>query len=163
MKTLKKIYKKILDSEDKLNLAIQEIKKKSKRLVFTNGCFDILHRGHIEYLSKAKDLGDILIVAINSDESVKKIKGSNRPINSLNDRMFLLASLAFVDYVTYFEESTPIEIIKKIQPNIHVKGGDYRIEDLPEKKIIESYGGTIQILSFVEGYSTSSIIKKIKK
>lgn len=162
METIKKIYKKILDSEDKLNFTIQEIKKKSKKIVFTNGCFDILHRGHIEYLSYAKDLGDILLVAINSDESVKKIKGTNRPINSLNDRMFLLASLVFVDYVTYFEETTPIEILKKIQPNIHVKGGDYRKEDLPERSIIESYGGTIQILPFIEGYSTTNIIKKMK-
>jgi glycerol-3-phosphate cytidylyltransferase len=159
---LNNIYKKILLKEEDLKYIIDKLKSENKTIIFTNGCFDILHSGHINYLARAKELGDILIVAVNSDASVKRLKGKERPINNLNDRMFLLASLCFIDYVTFFEEDTPNEIIKKIQPNIHVKGGDYKIEELPEKEIIESYGGKIVILPFIKGYSTTSLISKMK-
>ncbi|GIW23685.1 MAG: glycerol-3-phosphate cytidylyltransferase [Candidatus Sericytochromatia bacterium] len=163
MNILENIYKKIKTNEEELLNQINTLKLQKKKIVFTNGCFDILHTGHINYLARAKELGDILIVAVNSDHSVKRLKGKERPINTLNDRMFLLASLCFIDIVTFFEEDTPTEILKKIKPDIHVKGGDYKIEDLPEKQIIESYGGKIIILPFVQGYSTTNIITKMKK
>ncbi|MFN3603560.1 MAG: D-glycero-beta-D-manno-heptose 1-phosphate adenylyltransferase [Leptonema sp. (in: bacteria)] len=159
MNIIKNIYKKILDSEALLTSTVENIKQKKLKIVFTNGCFDILHRGHIEYLAKGKELGDILLVALNSDESVKKLKGQDRPINRLEDRMFLLASLSFVDYVTNFSETTPTEILKKIRPDIHIKGGDYSLADLPEREVIQSYGGKIYILPYVQGYSTSNILK----
>lgn len=163
MKILDKIQKKIIPDEKTLIKVINKIKSEKKTIVFTNGCFDILHRGHVTYLALAKDLGDILLIALNSDTSVQRLKGPDRPINNLKDRMFLVASLYFVDYVTFFNEDTPIEIIKKIQPNIHVKGGDYNIENLPEKSVVESYGGKILILPFLEGYSTTNLITKIKE
>lgn len=140
-----------------------DLKNKVKtKLVFTNGCFDILHRGHLEYLIQAKELGDKLIIALNSDKSIKALKGKDRPINKLDDRVFALSALFFVDYVTYFDELTPINIIAKIKPDIHVKGGDYKKENLPEYSIIKSYGGEIIILDYVNGYSTTKIIENIK-
>ncbi len=133
-----------------------------KKIVFTNGCFDILHSGHVTYLEQAKSLGDILVVGLNSDTSVKKLKGESRPINSESDRAIVIAALASVDFVCIFPEYTPIALIQKLQPNIHVKGGDYKAEDLPEYPIIKAYGGDVSILSFVPGKSSSSIIKKIQ-
>ncbi len=156
------INKKIITNREELKLKIKKLKEKGKKIVFTNGCFDILHTGHIHYLARAKQLGDILIVAVNSDESVQRLKGKQRPVNKLEDRMFILASLFFIDFVTYFNENTPVEIIKIIQPDIHVKGGDYKIDNLPEKSIVETYGGKIIILPFVEGYSTTNILEKLK-
>lgn len=152
------IKNKIIQREDVLNF------KKSlriKNLVFTNGCFDILHFGHLDYLSRARTLGDFLWIGLNSDFSVKKLKGSNRPINSEYDRAFMLASLIFVDAVTIFAEDTPIKLISDIQPNIHVKGGDYTPEKMPEYSTVKEYGGKIEILPFVEGRSTTNIINKI--
>lgn len=131
------------------------------KTVFTNGCFDLLHLGHARYLEEAKELGDVLIVGVNSDESVRKIKGANRPINPQNDRAELVASLEPVDFVTFFDEETPIELIKKIGPDIHVKGGDYRIDDLPEAEVVKSYGGEVVILNEVKGKSTSALIETI--
>lgn len=160
MKIINEIYKKIIKNHNQLIELLQEFKNNNKKIVFTNGCFDILHRGHIEYLAKGKELGDILIIAVNSDQSVKQLKGKNRPINKLEDRMFILASLSFVDFVTYFEELNPIEILKKIKPDIHIKGGDYSKEKLPEKEVVESYGGQIYIIPFIEGYSTTKILSK---
>ncbi len=162
MDFISEINKKIITNREELKLMIKNLKNNGKKIIFTNGCFDILHTGHINYLAKAKELGDILIVAVNSDDSVQKLKGKQRPINKLEDRMFILASLFFIDFVTYFNENTPIEIIKIIQPDIHVKGGDYKIDNLPEKSIVEAYGGQIIILPFVEGYSTTSILEKLK-
>ena len=130
---------------------VEEAKKNSKKVVFTNGCFDILHIGHVTYLNEAKRQGDILIVGVNSDKSVKKLKGETRPINSENDRAFVLDGLKAVDYTVIFDEDTPEE------------GGDYKKEDLPETKIVESYGGEVIILNFVEGKSTTNIIEKINK
>ena len=142
---------------------LEEAKKNGKKVVFTNGCFDILHTGHVTYLNEAKRQGDILIVGVNSDKSVKRLKGETRPINSENDRAFVLDGLKAVDYTVIFDEDTPEELIACLKPSIHVKGGDYKKEDLPETKIVESYGGEVIILNFVEGKSTTNIIEKINK
>ena len=136
--------------------------RKNKKIVFTNGCFDILHTGHISYLSKAKDAGDFLIIAINSDASVKNLKGPGRPINSEADRALMLSAFQFVDFVTVFDEQLPNKTIEILKPDIHVKGGDYNINDLPEKETIENYGGKILILPFLDGYSSTNIINKIQ-
>lgn len=138
-------------------------KTNSKITVFTNGSFDILHAGHVHYLNQAKELGNILIVGLNSDSSVKSYKGDKRPINSQLDRAYVLASLKAVDFVVIFNESTPEVLISHIQPDIHVKGGDYTIDQLPEAKIVQSYGGKIKLLSFIPGKSTTSIIKRIRE
>lgn len=137
--------------------------RQGKKIVFTNGCFDILHVGHTSYLTEAKKYGDILIVGVNSDESVKKLKGKDRPINSQEDRCYVLNSLKSVDYTVIFEEQTPEKLLEILKPDIHVKGGDYKKEDLPETKLIESYGGKVVILNFVEGKSTTNIINKMKE
>lgn len=142
---------------------IEKLKSQDKKVVFTNGCFDILHVGHLRYLIEAKRQGDILIVGVNSDSSVKKLKGEDRPINGEEDRAEMLCGLKPVDYTIIFDEDTPEELIKELKPSIHVKGGDYTKDDLPETKIVESYGGEVRILSFVEGKSTTNIVKKIKK
>jgi glycerol-3-phosphate cytidylyltransferase len=142
---------------------VLEAKEKNKVIVSTNGCFDIIHRGHVEYLEKAKNIGDLLIVGINSDASVKKLKGPTRPLNNQNDRARVLAALESVDCVCVFDEDTPIEFLKSFQPSIHVKGGDYKVEQLPETKVLNSWNAKVVILPFVEGYSTSEIIEKSKK
>ena len=134
-----------------------------KRIVFTNGCFDILHVGHIRYMQEAAKLGDILIVGLNSDASVKRLKGPERPVNNQDDRAEMLSSLEFVDYVVIFDEDTPYELIKKIQPDVLVKGGDYNPDNVVGKDIVESRGGELKLLHFVEGKSTTNIINKIKK
>ncbi len=125
---------------------VNELKAQNLKIVFTNGCFDILHKGHVEYLARAKKFGDILMVGINSDESIKKIKGAKRPIIPLESRIYVLNNLKPVDFVIPFDEETPINLIKIIKPDIHVKGGDYKEEDLPEAKIIKEYGGKVKIL-----------------
>ena len=135
---------------------------KNKKIVFTNGCFDILHLGHITYLREAKQLGDHLIIGVNSDASVKKLKGENRPINNLNSRMQMLAALEMVDHVISFSEDTPLSLIEKINPNILVKGGDYDPENVVGAKHVKSYGGRVDVLPFISGYSTTSIIDKLK-
>lgn len=134
-----------------------------KRIVFTNGCFDILHIGHIRYLQEAAKLGDVLIIGLNSDESVRRLKGSDRPINNENDRAEMLSSLGFVDYVSIFEDDTPLDLIKTIQPDVLVKGGDYKPEDIVGREIVEGRGGKLVLLPFVEGKSTTNIIEKIKQ
>jgi len=144
-----------------LNL-IKKLKKQGKKIVFTNGCFDILHPGHVFYLNKAKSLGDILIVAINSDKSLKKLKGKNRPIMYWKDRAKMVENLESVDFVINMQEDTPKELLKKIRPHIHVKGGDYNIKDLPEYPIVKKYGGKVKIVKFLDGYSTTKLISKIK-
>ena len=142
---------------------LNSLRVDGKKIVFTNGCFDIIHVGHIRYLSKAKELGDILIVGLNSDESVKKLKGDNRPINSFEDRAILLSSLRFVDSVIMFKEQTPDNLIKKIVPDILVKGGDYKLEDIVGYQTVIENGGQVKTLSFYDGYSSSNYINKIKK
>jgi len=136
-------------------------KKQGKLIVFTNGCFEILHPGHIKLLEEAKNYGDILVVGINSDESVKRIKGEKKLIFDEKSRVKIISALECVDYVTLFNENTPENLIKIIKPHIHVKGGDYKEEDLPEAKIVKEYGGKIIILPLLEGFSTTQIIQKI--
>ncbi len=140
----------------------QQWKQEGKKVVFTNGCFDILHYGHLHYLAQAKDLGDILIVGANSQESITRLKGPNRPIQDELTRYHLLASLMFVDVVTVFAEDTPLELIKIIQPDILVKGGDWKAEQIVGSDIVLAGGGEVRSLPFVEGYSTTNIEQKIQ-
>lgn len=130
-------------------------------MVFTNGCFDILHAGHISYLEKAKNAGDALIVAVNSDSSVKSIKGKKRPINSLKDRMEILSSLESVDYVCAFSQTTPLSLIKQIKPDVLVKGKDWKTKDIVGADFVKSYGGKILTITLKKGRSTTSLIRKI--
>lgn len=160
MESLDVIKQKILTRKDlKQQLAVWRFKEKT--IVFSNGCFDILHLGHIEYLSKAADLGEVLIIGLNSDHSVKKIKGEGRPVNHEISRAILLASLGFVSAVVLFEEDTPVELIRLIQPDILVKGADYRIEEIAGSDIVMSKGGQIITIPLTEGYSTTSLIERI--
>lgn len=130
----------------------------NKKIVFTNGCFDILHKGHIEYLSKAKDLGDVLIIGLNSDASVKRIKGDNRPVQDETSRLHVLASLRFVEAVTLFEEDTPFELISFLKPDILVKGGDYTEETIVGADVVKANGGEVVVIPLTPGYSTSRIL-----
>jgi len=139
----------------------ENIRKDGKSLVFTNGCFDIIHRGHVEYLNQAKSLGDYLIIGVNSDNSVKKLKGKFRPINKENDRAFVLDNLKAVDFVIIFNEDTPYEIIKKTLPDFLVKGGDWKEEDIVGADIVKSNGGKVLSLKFIKNYSTTSIINEL--
>ncbi|MDX2129281.1 MAG: D-glycero-beta-D-manno-heptose 1-phosphate adenylyltransferase [Chloroherpetonaceae bacterium] len=136
---------------------------KGKSVVFTNGCFDILHAGHVQYLQKARDLGDLLVVAINSDASVKRIKGEKRPINTEEDRAYVLKGLRSVDAVIVFDEDTPYEVIKALIPDVLVKGGDWAIENIVGKDIVEAHGGEVKTISFLAGRSTSNVIEKVLK
>jgi rfaE bifunctional protein nucleotidyltransferase chain/domain len=137
--------------------------RRGRRLVFTNGVFDILHAGHVSYLEAARALGDLLIVGLNSDASVKRLgKGADRPLNPLGDRARVISALRAVDGVVAFEEDTPIDLIKILQPEVHVKGGDYDVETLPETPIVRGYGGEVVILPFVTGKSTTAIIDAIR-
>lgn len=142
---------------------INRIKAERKKIVFTNGCFDLLHVGHIRYLAQAKKLGDYLIIGLNSDSSVKELKGEDRPINSFEDRATLLLAIEPVDLVVMFEEQTPKNLIKDIVPDILVKGGDYNIEDIVGYQIVIQNGGQVKTLSFYDGYSSTNYINKIKK
>ena len=137
-------------------------KTQNKSIVSTNGCFDLIHPGHIDYLKKAKALGDILIVGLNSDQSVSRLKGPNRPITSELSRATILEHLTMVDFVCIFQEPTPLTFLNQVAPSIHVKGGDYHPENLPETPLVEQLGGRIQIIPFLSGYSSSTIIQKIK-
>ena len=143
--------------------AINNLKSEKKKIVFTNGCFDLLHVGHIRYLSNAKKLGDFLIVGLNSDESVKILKGQNRPINQFEDRAMLLSALRSVDLVIMFGEQTPENLINKIVPDVLVKGGDYDIEDIAGYHTVIKNGGKVRTLDFYKGYSSTNYIKKINK
>jgi len=135
--------------------------KKNNKIVFTNGCFDIIHAGHVRYLTAAKNFGDILIVGLNTDESVQRLKGNSRPINTQDDRAEVLLGLKAVDYVILFGEQTAEALIAEIQPDIYVKGGDYTLETLPEAKIVQSYGGRIELINLVAGKSTTNIVERI--
>jgi glycerol-3-phosphate cytidylyltransferase len=146
-----------------LNELSSELKKNNKTIVLTNGCFDILHIGHLRYLKKAKELGDILIVGLNSDNSVKKLKGSLRPINNENDRAEILSYIEFIDYITIFNDETAENLIDNIKPNIYVKGGDYNINNLPENKILLKNKIKVIFIPFINGYSTTNIINKLYK
>lgn len=144
-----------------LSEAVASLKHQGKTIVTTNGCFDLLHTGHISYLTEAASFGDYLIVGINSDMSVEKLKGSGRPVQKEKDRAFIIGSLKMVDYVFIFSEDDPRAFLSILKPDVHVKGGDYTPEKLLEREVVEANGGKIAIVSFVDGYSTSSIVKKI--
>jgi rfaE bifunctional protein nucleotidyltransferase chain/domain len=144
-----------------LTEACRQLKKAGKTVVFTNGCFDILHRGHVDYLSKARSLGDILIVGVNTDASVRRLKGDNRPIVQEEDRAAVLAALGVVDYVCLFDEDTPYELIRALVPDILVKGADWSVGDIVGKDIVEAAGGTVHTIEFLPNRSTTNIIQKI--
>jgi rfaE bifunctional protein nucleotidyltransferase chain/domain len=150
-------------SKDRLKKAIEQYKKEGKKIVFTNGCFDILHAGHVRYLSDAKKLGDILILAINSDSSVRSIKGKPRPFIPQAERAYVISSLESVDYVTIFDEDTPLLLIEYLQPHILVKGGDWTEETVVGRDSVTKWGGRVVIMPEVKGISTTNIIEKIKK
>ncbi|MBK9985044.1 MAG: D-glycero-beta-D-manno-heptose 1-phosphate adenylyltransferase [Saprospiraceae bacterium] len=135
--------------------------EKGETIVFTNGCFDILHAGHIKYLETATQLGDHLIIAVNSDESVKKLKGESRPINILSSRLYLLGSLSCVDAVFPFTEETPLEVIKLLKPDVLVKGGDYKIENIVGAREVMSWDGCVEVIPYVDGFSTTNLESKI--
>ncbi|MBS1724972.1 MAG: D-glycero-beta-D-manno-heptose 1-phosphate adenylyltransferase [Armatimonadetes bacterium] len=140
--------------------AIAKIRQ-GRRLVFTNGVFDILHAGHVDYLERARELGDLLVVALNTDASVRRLaKGPGRPINSLEDRARVIGALRCVDAVVSFDEDTPVEVIGRLRPEIHVKGGDYDAETMPETPIVRSYGGTVVVLALLPGRSTTAVIER---
>ncbi len=162
MNKLERIKSKILD-EQNLKQSLNIWRFKQKKIVFTNGVFDLLHLGHIDYLSKAKDHGDILIVGVNTDSSAKRLgKGSNRPITDETSRSTIMAALSIVDAVVLFDEDTPYNLIKKVQPDVLVKGADYKAEDIVGYDIVMAKGGRIETIEFLEGYSTTVIEKKIR-
>ncbi len=142
---------------------VQDLKSQGKTIVTTNGCFDILHVGHVRYLQATKAFADVMIVCLNSDVSVKKIKGPDRPINNENDRAEILCALECVDYVVLFDESSPVDLLCEIKPDVYTKGADYTIETLPEAKPVMQNGGRVEFISFVEGKSTTNVIKKIEE
>ena len=142
---------------------VQKWKQEGKKVVFTNGCFDILHLGHVDYLEKARALGDKLILGLNTDDSVGRFKGPNRPIQDQNSRAHVLASLQFIDLVVFFNEDTPLGIISELLPNVLVKGSDYLAENIVGADVVKRSGGVVKTIDFVPGYSTTRIIEKIKK
>ncbi len=138
-------------------------KKLGKKVVFTNGCFDILHVGHVRYLSEAKALGDVLVVGLNRDASVRKLKGAGRPVTPERERAEVLAALQSVDYVVFFSESTPERLIRALRPDFLVKGGDWKKSQIAGSAFVESYGGKVRSLQFIKGFSTTGLIAKIRK
>ena len=139
------------------------LRQGGQKVVFTNGCFDILHAGHVTYVEAAKAQGDVLVLGLNTDESVRRLKGPERPINSELDRAKVVGALKAVDYVVLFGEQTAEAVIAEVKPDVYVKGGDYTLDTLPEAKIVQSYGGKVAFIDMVEGRSTTNIINKIKK
>lgn len=153
--------KKHIHSLSSLEKLVQQWHREKKKIVFTNGCFDLVHPGHLDYLSKAADLGDVLIVGLNTDASVNRLKGSDRPIVDENGRAFLIASFRFVDAVVLFDEPTPYKLIQLVQPDVLVKGKDYKAEEVVGYDIVTARGGTVQTLDLVAGYSTTILIQKL--
>ncbi|MBQ2375964.1 MAG: D-glycero-beta-D-manno-heptose 1-phosphate adenylyltransferase [Bacteroidales bacterium] len=160
MTQIEQIERKIVCRKD-LKELILKWRNANERIVFTNGCFDLLHLGHVDYLAKAKDLGERLIIGVNTDSSVKRLKGEHRPLQDENSRLHILAALQSVDAVVLFDEDTPYELIKEIEPDILVKGADYKIENIVGYDIVVSRGGSVQTIEFIEGYSTTLIEKRI--
>lgn len=152
-----------IKSAQVLQKTISRLKSRGKKIVFTNGCFDLLHYGHVKYLADAKKKGDILVVGINSDSSVKRIKGDKRPIINEAARLKTVASLQDVDYAVLFKENTPLKLIKLLKPDVLVKGADWSKNNIVGKDFVESYGGKVSTVKLVKGYSTTLLIKKIKK
>ncbi len=160
MNKLEQIRSKILSGIE-LERWLTIARFKNQKIVFTNGCFDILHKGHIQYLAEASDLGDYLVVGLNTDTSVKKLKGNGRPYLDQESRVLTLASLKFVSFIVLFDEETPLELIQQIRPDILVKGADYKSEEIVGSDFVKQYGGEVVTLDLVEGYSSTEIINKI--
>lgn len=160
MDNLQLIKNKII-AKAELTMRLGQWRDQGLRIVFTNGCFDILHRGHVEYLSKASDMGDVLVVGLNTDASVKRLKGEGRPVNDQEARALILASLGCVDAVVLFDEDTPYELIKAVRPDVLVKGADYKPEEIVGYDIVTSYGGKVETVPLVEGYSTTGILERV--
>ena len=148
-------------NREALAAVLEGERRRNKRIVFTNGCFDLLHVGHVKYLQAARRLGDLLVLGLNSDASIRRLKGPNRPLISQDERAHILAALDCIDYVVIFDEDTPLELIRLLRPDILVKGGDYTPEGVVGKEIVESYGGRVELIQFVDGKSTTNIIEKI--
>ncbi|MCX7523136.1 D-glycero-beta-D-manno-heptose 1-phosphate adenylyltransferase [Microbacterium sp. STN6] len=147
---------------DELVRQLEQERANGRRIVFTNGCFDVLHRGHTACLNQAKRLGDVLVVAINSDDCVRRLKGSSRPINPASDRASVLAALSCVDYVTVFDTDTPVPLLERVRPDIYAKGGDYSADDLPEAEVVRRHGGQVRILEYLPSHSTTAVVRKIR-
>ena len=162
MPLISKVREKIITT-DNLALKVSQWKKNKMKVAFTNGCFDILHLGHLEILTKSKEFGDRLIVAVNSDESVRKLKGKERPINDFQTRSNMLASFSFVDYVVEFSDDTPKKLIQIIKPDFLIKGGDYKKKNIVGNDIVSSYGGETIIIPLIDGLSSTNTINKINK
>jgi D-beta-D-heptose 7-phosphate kinase/D-beta-D-heptose 1-phosphate adenosyltransferase len=154
---------KLVSDRNTLAERIARYRQEGRRVVFTNGCFDILHSGHVSYLNQAKSFGDVLVIGMNTDESVQRLKGPSRPINTLEERMRVLAGLSSVDLLIPFDEDTPIQLIEIVKPDMYVKGGDYTRDTLPETPVVEALGGEIQIVPYLENRSTSGVIDKIRQ
>jgi len=155
-------YRKKIKDLSSLKKEIEALKAHGKRIVFTNGCFDLLHPGHMRYLYAARQLGDYLVVAVNTDRSVKAIKGANRPIQAQDERTELLAALSFVDAVVLFDEDNPLKVIQRLVPNVLVKGGDWTEDKIIGADVVKKAGGVVKSLPFAAGYSTTALIEKIK-
>lgn len=157
-------FKKKLISLSNLLAVVKELKTNDKKVVFTNGCFDIIHKGHIHYLRESRKLGDVLIVGLNSDASVKRLKGESRPINSEQDRAYVLEALDFVNYIVIFDENTPLKLIQQIQPDFYTKGGDYSMNNIIGpglgSDIVEAFGGRVVLIKLLSGYSTTTLINR---
>ncbi len=162
MSYLDRIERKILTGSQAAEM-VSKWQQDGLNVVFSNGCFDLVHRGHIEYLSKAADLGDKFVIGLNTDQSVARIKGSKRPLVDEKSRAILLAALTFVDAVVFFDEDTPYELIKLIKPNYLVKGADYKPESIVGYDIVTANGGAVKTIDFVEGFSSTALIQKIKE
>jgi len=145
-----------------LSALVEQHRQAGRRVVFTNGCFDVLHRGHVRYLDQARTLGDLLVVAVNSDDSVRRLKGPDRPVNPVEDRVAVLAALSCVDHVVVFEEDSPVALIEAVRPDVYVKGGDYPPEMVPEAPLVRRLGGQVHTLGYVPDRSTSAIIERIR-
>ena len=161
MDYLSLIENKIIRKKEDLNHILNQWRLSKEKIVFTNGCFDILHRGHVEYLAKASVLGTKLVIGLNTDASVRQLKGESRPINDQEARAILLSSLMFTDKIIFFEEDTPLELIRYIQPDVLVKGNDYRAEDIIGYDIVKNKGGEIITVNLTAGFSTTNILNKI--
>lgn len=161
MKETEYIQSKITDEEE-LKYTLSHYRFKGQEIVFTNGCFDLLHRGHVEYLLEASELGDVMIVGLNSDNSVRKLKGPGRPLQDENSRALILASLSFVDHIILFDEDTPINLIKFVQPDILVKGGDYDPEEIVGSDVVMARGGKVKVIRYIPGFSTTGLIEKLR-
>lgn len=162
MSKLDYIKSKIIDIQD-IDPYLTYWKLKNQKVVFTNGCFDIIHRGHVEYLAQAANFGNVLVIGLNTDNSVRKLKGETRPVQDELARATIMASFQFVNAVILFDEDTPYDLIKKVQPDVLIKGSDYNIEDIVGYDIVKAKGGEVVTIDFIEGYSTTSIIEKLKK